>query len=179
MTVSGIVGRKSVGLRKRLTELENEVSPIREKMANVDRLLALLDQLDAAKQEARQLASSSEAAQKNLNTLYQTVDTLAERLGTLEHELRKLKEAGLFRRAFMRTEATILADRQNVAEEKARTEGKVESGKRESSNAQEACQGALNRIAELEKRIPPGAGPRKEQETRRAELEKQFTALVG
>lgn len=179
VTVSGIVGRKSVGLRKRLTELENQVRPIREMMTRIDRLLALLDHLDAKKQEERQLASSSEAAQKNLNTLYHTVDALAKRLSTLEDELRKLKEAGLFRRAFMRTEEAIVADRQKVAEEKARTEGKVETAKRESSNAQEASQRALNRIAELEKQIPPGAGPRKEQETRRTELENNLQPLLG
>ena len=179
VTVSGVVDRKSIELRARLHELETQVAPLRETMGQINRLLLLLDQIDAAKEEERLLVSRTVLAQEKVKKADQTLRSLDDKAKTLDDELAKFTQAGVLRRVFMRSEEAIFRDRQQTMQQKAQIEAQVASSRREYSEAREARGGILNRIKELEQRIPPGMGGRKELDGKKAKLEDILQPLLG
>jgi hypothetical protein len=179
VTVSGIIDRKSKALRERLREIEAQVRPLREKVSRIDGALEYFDELEAAKRGKQKRTDEIEALQKRLDLLYREAKNLPERLSALDTEFGNLKDAGLLRRAFMRSEETILRDRQRVAEQLMRNQKAVESAERENSYAREEIRKVENRIAELQKKIPAGTDNRKKLETEKAELENKLQPLLG
>lgn len=178
VTVSGVAERKSIELIERRRHLEAQMSPLSKRVSIVNNALSILDQIDAAKEEERRHASRTKSARKKVDHLEQSLRSLEGKTRRLDTALMKVKEAGLLRRVFMRSEESILRDRRETNQRKTTTEADVASAKREVADAGEAQLKIRNRLMELTQAIPPNTGNRRQLDKEKDQVQSKLQPLL-
>lgn len=122
VTLDGIVERRSRDLRQRKTDLETSLAGIARRSEATEALLSRFRELDGvraaiaeANQDVAELKGECDAAVRR-------GDGVERRLGDLGLELEKTRAAGTIRRAFLRSEKTIIADIEQAGSSKVAAE---------------------------------------------------------
>jgi hypothetical protein len=173
----GRCGAEVSGNIERRRQLESQVAPLRKRIGQIDELISLLNKIDDAGREEVSLSARIQATHEKVKKLDDTLRSLGLMTNALENELSSLKEAGTFRRLFMRSEDRILRESQEVTQQKVQVEAQVYPAKQEHAGIIETRQKLLVRIDELRQRIPRGAGGRKELETEKNQIESKMQPL--
>ncbi len=179
VTVSGVAERQSTELIERRNQLEAHVVPLRERILSIDKLLSLLDQIQAAKEEELRQKSIILSGQKTLDKLEQLLKSIEGKLSRLDEELLKVKNAGLLRRVFMRSEDSILNDRRQTEQRISTAQGDLRSARKEAGDAAEALENIRKRLKELMQAVPSNSGSRSQLEGTKSGVESQLQPLLS
>jgi len=171
VTVPGVVDRKSIKLLERKKDLESQAAQLKEKIQSIVGLLLIHDDIDIAKKKELQLVSGTELARQKVIKLEHALRDLNERDKTLSNELSKRKYSGWIGGFFQRPEEKILRDRQEVKQQKEKTQDQISSAKRDFTDASDTQQQILDEIRKLEQRIPAGSGSRSHLEREKKRVE--------
>jgi len=110
VTLDGIVARKSADLRKRKTDLEDQIDRTRREVERAVRLLERFRSLDEAERRRQEMEYRRQALEKAHNDASSAALAAARKIGDLERELRKRVAVGALRRLLLRSEQNIKAD---------------------------------------------------------------------
>ena len=110
ITLDGIVGRRSLDLRRRKETLEAEILMLQQSIETAQKKIDSFKLLDAVNKKIEEnLAQQVEVEQSMMNTK-KAIERAQSQLTELQEELRHLKVAGFMRRLVLRSEEDINKD---------------------------------------------------------------------